>query len=96
MAIAVLWEMPGYTREQYEADAKSILKGEPTKLANWPVKGILAHMAGPTPNGWQVVDVWESEAAAQEFGKTIAPILKERGFPNTEPKIIPLTRFTKD
>jgi len=30
--------------------------------------GLVAHLAGPTPEGgWRVVDVWESEEAANAF-----------------------------
>jgi hypothetical protein len=29
--------------------------------------GLVAHAAGPTPDGVRVIDVWESEAAHQRF-----------------------------
>ena len=38
--------------------------------------GLLFHIAGETRNGFRVVDVWESEAAFNEFSKTLMPILK--------------------
>ena len=44
--------------EQYEATSKKVWKGPGNKLADWPVEGVLAHMAGPMPEGWCVVDVW--------------------------------------
>ena len=59
-------------------------------------EGVLAHMAGPMPKGWCVVDVWESEAAFARFGKVLGPIMKEAGIPEVEPKIFPLVRFIKD
>jgi len=96
MAIGVIFEIPGMTREQYENSSKKISKGRGNKLADWPVKGVLAHMAGPMPKGWRVVDVWQSEAAFKRFGKVFGPIMKESGFPEVEPKIFPLTRFIKD
>jgi hypothetical protein len=37
--------------------------------ANYP-QGILSHVAGKTPGGWCVVDVWESEAAFGRFRET--------------------------
>ncbi len=96
MAIGVVFEFPGATREQYENTVKKALKGRRNKLADWPVKGALAHMAGPMPKGWRVVDVWQSEAAFKRFGKVLMPILKESGLPEVEPKIFPLVRFIKD
>jgi hypothetical protein len=96
MAIGVIFEFPGMTREQYEATSKKVWKGPGDKLADWPVEGVLAHMAGPMPKGWCVVDVWESEAAFARFGKVLGPIMKEAGIPEVEPKIFPLVRFIKD
>lgn len=96
MAIGVIFEMPGITQQQYEEASKKVWKGGGGKLADWPVKGVLAHMAGPMPNGWRIVDVWESKEALEQFGKVLGPIMKEAGFPDTEPKVFPLTRFIKD
>jgi hypothetical protein len=96
MAIGVVFEFPGATRAQYENTIKKGLKGRRNKLADWPVKGILAHMAGPMPNGWRVVDVWQSEAAFRRFGKVLMPILEEAGIPAVEPKIFKLARFIRD
>ena len=56
MAIGVIFEFPGMTREQYEATSKKVWKGPGNKLADWPVEGVLAHMAGPMPKGWCVVE----------------------------------------
>ena len=96
MAIGVIFEFHGATRAQYENTVKKGLKGRRNKLADWPVKGVLAHMARPMPGGWRVVDVWQSEAAFKRFGKVLIPILKESGLPEVEPKIFPLKRFIKD
>jgi hypothetical protein len=96
MAIGVVFEFPGMTREQYESTSKKVWKGRGRKLADWPVKGVLAHIAGPMPNGWRGVDVWASEAAFKRFGKVLMPIMKESGIPEVEPKIFPLVRFVKD
>jgi hypothetical protein len=96
MAIGVIFEFPGATRAQYEKTVKKMLKGRRNKLASWPVKGVLAHMAGPMPKGWRVIDVWQSEAAFKRFGKKLVPTLKQAGLPRTKPKIFPLVRFIKD
>jgi hypothetical protein len=56
---------------------------------------VLAHIAGPMPGGWRVIDVWQSEAAFKKFGKALMPALKEAGIADAEPKIFPLVRFIK-
>ncbi|MBA3434567.1 MAG: hypothetical protein H0U08_10795, partial [Actinobacteria bacterium] len=50
--------------------------------------------AGPTDNGWRVVDVWESEEAFQRFGEVIGPEHHEVGFPG-ERQLFPLHNFIK-
>jgi len=96
MPIGVIFEFPGAaSRAKYEQSVKLILQGRRKKLADWPVKGVLAHIAGPMPGGWRVVDVWQSRAAFNRFGKKLRPILSELGFGGVKPKIFPLTRFIK-
>lgn len=29
--------------------------------------GLIAHVAGPVADGWQIIDVWETEAQCQAF-----------------------------
>ena len=33
-------------------------------------RGLISHMAGPMPQGWGVVDVWESQADFDRFLET--------------------------
>jgi len=50
MPIGVLFEFRGATaRAKYEKSVKMILKGRRKRLADWPVRGVLAHIAGPMP-----------------------------------------------
>ena len=96
MAIGVIFEFPGATsRSKYEQSVKMLLRGRRKKLADWPVKGVLAHIAGPMPGGWRVVDVWQSRAAFNRFGKELKPILKKLGIEGARPRIFSLTRFIK-
>jgi hypothetical protein len=96
MAIGVIFEFPGATsRAKYQKSVKMILKGRRSRLADWPVKGLLAHIAGPMPGGWRVIDVWQSRAAFNRFGKKLRPILKKIGMQGATPKIFPLARFIK-
>ena len=60
MAIAMLAEIPGLTREQYEAVVKKVNQsGSP--------KGAILHAGGPTEGGYRIVEVWESREAADAF-----------------------------
>jgi hypothetical protein len=37
------------------------------------------HAAGQSPQGFRVVDVWQSEEACNRFGEILQPILQEVG-----------------
>jgi hypothetical protein len=95
MAIGVLHEIPGGTQEQYEEVGRRLTDGRGLdSLADWPVEGILAHSAGPTDDGWLVVDVWESEEAFRAFGEVLVPILQEVGL-GGQPQVFELHSFVK-
>ncbi len=50
MAIALILDLPGVTKEQY-ATARGLLREAPHP-------GNLVHVTGPTEDGWRVVEVW--------------------------------------
>jgi hypothetical protein len=83
--IAVVFEMPGGTAQQYDA-VWDILR----KQGLDHPKGLIHHIGAPTKNGWMVVDTWESEAAFNEFTKVLMPAIAQTGFPKSEPKILPI------
>ncbi|WP_439678922.1 hypothetical protein [Embleya sp. MST-111070] len=89
MPIVAVFDVPGMTRRQYEQSAEKVSgRAGPVKnLSDWPVSGLISHTSAATPDGWLVVDVWESEEAFREFGKTIIPILEELGVPDPKPRI---------
>ncbi|MER8184935.1 hypothetical protein [Kitasatospora sp. NPDC094015] len=91
MAVIIVHETPGVTREQYErvTDVLSGGKGMVRSRADWPVPGLISHAAGPTDDGWIVVDVWESEEAFRSFAEQLMPALAEAGMPDVPPKIYP-------
>jgi hypothetical protein len=96
MAVAVIIEFPGArSRAKYEKSVQLILKGRKNRLADWPVRGVLAHIAGPMPGGWRVIDVWRSRAAFTRFGKKLKPILRTVGMEKVRMELFPLTRFIK-
>ena len=60
MAIAILAEIPGLTREQYETVVRKVNEsGTPA--------GALFHAGGPIEDGYRVVEVWVSQEAADAF-----------------------------
>ena len=93
MAIVLVHQGPGLTRSSYEQVTRSMMgKERPESPSDWPVDGLLVHAAGEGPNGFRVVDVWESEEAAQRFGEQLAPHLQEAGI-TAEPEVYPAHAF---
>lgn len=92
MPIVMVHDSPGVTQEQYEQVAARLSDGRGLTLSDWPVEGILSHTAGPTGDGWRVIDVWESEEAFQRFGEVIGPVLQEIGY-SGQPQICEVHHF---
>jgi quinol monooxygenase YgiN len=61
MAIALIMDFPGGTREQYEDVVERM------QLGGQMAPGGLAHVAGSTGTGWRVMDVWEDQASFERF-----------------------------
>ena len=81
MAIVLVHEGPTVTQVNYERTVEKLTGGK-TKMesfSDWPVEGILMHSAGQGPDGFRVVDVWESQEAAEAFGEKLGPVLAEVG-----------------
>jgi hypothetical protein len=78
------------TQDQYEESIRRLTdgKGKVTTPADWPVEGLLVHVAGQGPDGFRVVDVWESQEALEAFGAILLPLLAELGV-DGEPEIYP-------
>ncbi|MET7621055.1 hypothetical protein [Streptomyces sp. NPDC005408] len=57
-----------------------------------PPAGLIAHLAAPGENGgWQVVDVWESEAAFRQFvEEVLMPVAQEAGAPPFDSSVVEL------
>ena len=82
------------TQERYE-QVVARLTGGRSRLespADWPTDGLLFHASGQGKSGFRVVDVWESEEAAQRFADTLVPILGEVGITDM-PEIYPAHTF---
>ncbi|WP_436788603.1 hypothetical protein [Yinghuangia sp. YIM S10712] len=92
MAVAVVLNMPGMTQAQYEQSADKVTGGRgPVRApSDWPVPGLISHTSAPSPDGWFVVDVWESEEASRRFAEIIIPILHELGVEDVQTQVYPV------
>jgi hypothetical protein len=61
MALGQIFDGSGVTQAQYEQVLHEVAPG------NRPPPGMLYHAAGPIPNGWRVIEIWESQEAADRF-----------------------------
>jgi hypothetical protein len=92
--VVALFQSPSLTQEQYENSVRKLTGGKERldSPADWPVEGLVAHIAGQGANGFRVVDVWESEDAFRRFGETLMPVLQELGVEG-QPEIYPTHTF---
>jgi hypothetical protein len=79
VAIAMMVDNPEGSQEVYES-----IRG---RLGLEKPAGGIFHLAGPSPNGgWRVIEVWESQEAAEDFFRNrFMPALKELGLGSTPP-----------
>jgi hypothetical protein len=98
MAIIAVFDIPGGTQAMYEQVSNRLSggKGLLTSRSDFSEPGLLSHAAGPTPQGWLVVEVWESEQAFRRFGQTLAPFLDEAGLSDLEPKVYEAVNVVAD
>jgi quinol monooxygenase YgiN len=80
MATAIIMDFAGGTADQYDAVIEKM------DLGGKNAEGAVFHVAGPTDDGWRVVDVWEDMDAFHAFAQEkIGPHTQEAGLP--EPKL---------
>ena len=94
MPVVIVFKGPGFTRESYDESVRRLTNGKSRveSPADWPVEGLLVHAAGEGPNGFRVVDVWESADAFARFAETLVPILRDMGVEG-EPEVYPAHAF---
>lgn len=94
MPVVAVFQSPSFSQERYEETVARVTGGKSRveSPADWPVEGLLAHIAGQGQNGFRVVDVWESEEAFRRFGESLLPILQEIGV-EAQPEIYPAHTF---
>lgn len=81
MPVVAVFQHPTLTRATYEASIRELTGGQATvnQPSDWPVPGLLVHVAGESPSGFRVVDVWASDEAFQKFGDVLKPIMVKLG-----------------
>jgi hypothetical protein len=94
MAVVLVHHGPSVTRERYTETVRRLTDGKDRmeSPSDWPVEGLLMHVAGEGPNGFRVVDVWESEDACNRFGEMLGPVLQEVGITDA-PEMYPPHAF---
>jgi hypothetical protein len=74
MAVGLRLRFAGGTQEQYEAVHSRI-----DADAN-PPEGLIFHAAGPTDDGWGIIDFWESRGHFDSFLQgRLGPAIQELG-----------------
>jgi quinol monooxygenase YgiN len=86
MAICVIFEAPGMTQAQYDQVRNAV-------AGDRPPEGALSHVAGPTENGWYVVETWESQEALDRFvSDKLQQALQKAGI-NIRPRVLQVARI---
>jgi hypothetical protein len=94
VSVVLIHQGPSVTQAKYEETVRRLTGGK-SRLespSDWPVEGLLVHVAGQGPRGFCVVDVWQSEEACSRFGEILQPILQEVGIVD-QPEIYPAHAF---
>ncbi len=91
--VVLVHQGAGLTKESYDETVRKLNDGKSMESpADWPVAGLLVHIAGEAEGGFRVVDVWESEDAVRQFGEKLRPVLQELGI-GAEPEMYPTHTF---
>jgi hypothetical protein len=81
MAVLMIGEVEGLTEEMYAG----MLEGLKPSLQS--TEGFMSHAGGPSPNGgWRVVEVWDSEKAADDWFQANVK-------PNLPPGVVPDRKY---
>jgi hypothetical protein len=81
--ITVMFEFAGVSASQYD-EACRLANASQSNLPD----GLVFHSASPTPTGFLVVDVWESEDKFKAFGERLRPAMEQAGI-SQQPAIYP-------
>jgi hypothetical protein len=79
------FNVPGMTAKHYDQVMKEL-----EAAGHGNPKARLSHVATELPNGWLVIDIWESREALNVFAATLMPILIKNGVTAPQPNILPV------
>jgi hypothetical protein len=65
VAVAMLFENPEGSKEQYQEFSRKMFGGK--DAPDEPIQGLIIHTAGQTERGFRIFDVWESRADYERF-----------------------------
>lgn len=94
MAIGVYFQPAGLTLERFDQINRRLAEELPALQEEGP-RGAMHLSVFGDEGQLAVFNVWESEEAFQEFGKTLMPILAELGFGDAQPMIVPVWRLSQ-
>ena len=79
--ILAIHHAPSLTADRYDAVVRSLTNGRERleSLSDGGIQGLLFHVAGQGPDGFWVVDLWESQAAVDCFSQRVRPIAQAAG-----------------
>lgn len=84
MAVTLVFNGVGVTQAQYEQVVNEV--NPDGKVA----PGVLFHVAGPSPDGWRVVEVWESQEALDLFFQEKLGAALQRANISIQPEVFPV------
>ena len=84
MAVGLIFLGKGVTQAQYD-QARQLVSPD-----NQLLPGMLYHAAGPTSDGWRVIEVWESQEALDRFfQEKLGAALQQAGI-TVQPEFFPV------
>jgi hypothetical protein len=97
MLIMAVHRVPSLTQERYEEVVRRLTGGKARveTLSDLPFDGILFHAAGQGPDGFCVVDIFDSEEAVARFRAALGTIPEEVGI-EEPPDFFPAHTYVAD
>jgi hypothetical protein len=88
MKVAMVLDLPGVTDAQYDI-ARTI-------LGDSQQPGSMLHVAGPTADGWRVVEIWHSAEMMGAFfqSATARQAFQTAGISPAKPTVFPVSTFS--
>ncbi len=85
MAVGVLFDGVGMSQDQYNQVSNAVTNNDNNDTG--PSEGILTHVAGPTEDGFCVIETWASREAFETFYATKLRAALEAAQVQGRPKI---------